>query len=225
VENTERNERLAAELEAMQSLKEESTLFDFESEGDPPTKYIVTFRGKGISRGLMSSDKVETVELHRCEIRLPYSYPDRAPDIRWETPIFHPNISFSGMIKLADVGLPWDKNLSLDVICERLWDIARMAYANLEKTGNYSAKKWFEQNPDIQLPVDNRPLRGTVPLSGSNVIRYERRAGGGVALPGAAGNDDVLFIGEDTPTPEMPKPRPRPRPSRFDDDDDVLYIE
>ena len=225
--NSERDERLVAELEAMQALKQESDLFDFEALGEPPNKYVVTFRGRGVSRGLMTGDEPETIELHRCELRLSYSYPNRPPDIRWLTPIFHPNISFSGTIRLDDVGLPWDKNVSLDVVCERIWDMARLAYVNLDKASNYSAKKWLEGGPGIALPTDSRSLRGGTSGGESNVVRYERSGGGQVAWPDATGDDEILYIDDDTPTPQMP-PRVPPRvspPRRFDDDDDILYIE
>ena len=76
---------------------------------------------------------------------MPYGYPERPPDIRWLTPILHPNISFSGFLNLAEVGLPWSEDLGLEVVCERLWDVARGSYMNLEKSANYAAKSWFEK--------------------------------------------------------------------------------
>jgi len=215
VAGSEQPQRLKAELEAIRALEQESSLFDFDTDGDPPTSYTVTFRGKAIKRDLASKAEVEIHELHRCQIRLPYSFPERPPEIRWLTPIFHPNISFSGMIKLDDIGLPWDKDLHLDVICERLWDMARLAFVNLDKATNYSAKNWVAKNSDVRLPVDPRPLRGGPPPASSNVIRYQRRAG--PVRPESAGGEEVFYIGEDTPTPELPKRRPP-------DEDDVLYI-
>ncbi len=218
MEKPSRQERLEAALIAVETLKEQSTIFDFQAEGDPPAKYIVTFRGKGIARSVSSASDVEIVELHRCEIRMSYSFPKRPPNIRWQTSIYHPNVSFSGSIRLKDIGLPWESDLGLDVICERLWDVARLAYVDMEHPANHSAKSWLAGHGDIARPADDRPLRDKLASTGSNVIHYERRAGGRVSRLSASGTDEILYIGEDTPTPELPKR------GGWEDDDDVLYI-
>jgi hypothetical protein len=138
------------------------------------------------------------------------------------TAIFHPNVSFSGFINLKDIGLTWESDLGLDVLCERLWDVARAAYLDLEGATNSAARSWFAAQKEIELPVDDRPLRDLDAPGGTNVLRARRGGEGPLELPhGQAG--DVLFIGEDTPTPEIPvrlaPPRRLPR-----GDDDVLYI-
>ena len=99
-----RRERLATELEAMRALRKTSSILSFESSGDPPDRYTLTFSGRGICRASSSRSEIEYVDQHRVEIRLPYSYPQRPPDIRWTTPILHPNISFSGFINVKDIG-------------------------------------------------------------------------------------------------------------------------
>ena len=218
-----RHERLVAELEAMRALKKASSIFDFEFTGEPPDRYSVTFRGKGISRDTSPQADVEIVELHKIDLRLPYSYPRRPPDIRWITPIFHPNISFSGFINLKDVGLPWDQDLGLDVVCERLWDVARSQYMDLNKATNYSAKNWFDDESTLQLPVDHRLLRDRSAPQGGNVIRYQRRGDQRLSLPSARDVGEVFFIGEDTPTPSLPI-RTGPVRRHPLGDDDVLYI-
>lgn len=219
----DRDERLVAELEAMRALKKASNILNFEFNGEPPDRYSITFRGKGVSRATSSRADVEIVELHTIDLRLPYSYPKRPPDIRWITPIFHPNISFSGFINLKDVGLAWDQDLGLDVVCERLWDVARLQYMDLDKATNYSAKNWFEDESTLQLPVDHRPLRDRSAPQGGNVIRYQRRGDQRLSLPTARDAREVFFIGEDTPTPSLPIRRgPIRRGARGDDD--VLYI-
>ncbi len=224
-----REERLNEELEVLRALKKVSTVFDFEPAGEPPDRYTLTFRGKGVARVPGGHAEVEFADVHRCEVRLPYSYPDRPPDVRWLTPIVHPNVSFSGFINLRDIGLPWEKGMNLDVLCERLWDVARAAYMDLDKANNYSAKSWYEKESSLRLPFDHRQLRDKSAPAGSNVIQYERRGDRSVSLPSSETAADVIIIGEDTPVPEMPARRPLPsrpvrprRPKR--DDDDVLYI-
>ncbi len=215
-----REDRLQSDLKLLERLRDSSTIFDFEGSGNPPDRYTFSFRGKGIARDTTSRGDVKSVELHRVELRLPYAYPKAAPDIRWVTPIFHPNVSFSGFIHLADVGIPWDGQVTLDVVCERLWDVARLAYVHLDKATNYSAKNWFEEQRVLKLPVDVRPLRDRAAPAAENVVRYQRR-GQQPPQPGRGQTaKDILFIGEDTPTPDLPVRGVR-RPS---DDNDVLYI-
>lgn len=221
----DRRERLIAELESLRALQKMSSIFDFEANGDAPDRYVILFRGKGIARDTSPEAEIETVELHKVELRLPYSYPQRAPDIRWMTPILHPNISYSGFINVMDIGLPWRNDLGLDVLCERLWDVARLAHMNLEHPVNHSAKNWFDDACQISLPVDVRPLRDKHAPAGANVIRYQRKGTSGLSLADLSAGEDVLFIGEDTPTPELPKRVPRVPPRRPPlGDDDVLYI-
>ena len=211
-----RTARLQSDLAALESLRSESTILSLEPAGEPPDRYTLTFRGKGLGREGMSTD-VSVIELHQIDLRMPYSYPERPPDVRWLTPIVHPNVSFSGFLNLAEIGLPWTPDLTLDVLCERLWDVARGAYVNLEKAANYSAKNWYEQECRFELPIDVRPLRDKAGVSVTNVVKYQRR-GGAVQL---ASNTpmEVMYIDENTPVPPLP-----PRARRGREGEDVLYI-
>jgi hypothetical protein len=215
-----REERLRDELKLLEQLRDSSSIFGFEGTGDPPDRFTFSFSGKGLARDISARAEVEMVDLHRVELRLPYAYPRVPPDVRWVTPIFHPNVSFSGFIHLADVGLPWDADVTLDVVCERLWDVARLAYMNQAKATNYSAKNWFAEQRLWQLPVDVRSLRDRATPAGKNVVRYRRRGQAATAPPADQQAEDILFIGEDTPVPKMPVRGDR----RRSDDDDVLYI-
>ena len=58
-------------------------------------------------------------------------------------------------VDLAAIGLPWTPDLTPDILVERLWDVARGAYVNLEKAANYAAKNWYEQECRFELPVDH----------------------------------------------------------------------
>ena len=216
-----RDERLAADLENLRSVKKRSELFDFECNGNAPDRYTLIFHGKGISRGLAVDAEIEEVDLHRCNLRLPYSYPVRPPDIRWLTPIFHPNVSFSGFINLKDIGIKWESHLTLEFVCQRLWDVARFEHFELTTATNYAAKTWFEGNPEFVRPVDKRPLLERRVPSGSNVVKYERR-GAKVALPEVKQDEELFYIDENTPIPQLPGMSLDSREGRADDD--VIYI-
>ena len=211
---TLRRERLLTELEAMQALKNVSTIFDFTANGDPPDRYLLTFRGRGLRRAPLRTS-IETADEHKLEIRLSYSFPDRPPDIRWVTPIYHPNIPASGFVDPADLGLPWRPELGLDVVCERLWDVCRMEYVDAAGAANPSALKWLERQSEYSLPLDPRPLRDSKTPASQNVVRYRRRGEPEVAH--RRSDPDVLYIGDDTPTPALPR-------RKFGDSGDVLYI-
>lgn len=220
----QRQSRLTADLESLRALKKQSSILDFECVGECPDAYTLGFRGVGLARDLSGQRDVERVDQHKIEIRLPFSYPDSPPDIRWVTPILHPNVSFSGFINVKDIGLQWEPDLGLDVVCERLWDVVRLAYLNLEQATNYSARNWFADQRQFPLPVDVRPLRDKQVSANSNIVHYERRGGSRVVLPTATStHSETFFIGEDTPTPALPSRAPGRRPPSSDDD--VLYIE
>jgi ubiquitin-protein ligase len=216
-----REDRLYADHDSLSALDQASSIFSMEVTGQPPDRYTITFTGKGLGRDASSQSEVALVELHQIDLRMPYAYPQSPPDIRWITPIMHPNVSFSGFMNLADVGIVWTRETPIELVVERLWDVARGEFINTDKATNYSAKNWFEKQVEFDLPVDRRGLRDRGPGGGSNVVRYERRGGRGVQL--AASGGEVMFIDETTPTPNMPPRQPIPR-RRRGSDDDVIYI-
>jgi hypothetical protein len=193
--------RLRTDLKAMEALRAESTILEFEARGNPPAEYLVRFLGKGISRGF---DQLRIViqEVHEVNIRLGASYPRVTPELHWKTPIFHPNISGSGNVCLGGYGTHWVPSLNLDELCEMLWEMAR--YANYDVTSPYNreAADWARRQRQYQFPVDPRPIR-------DKLAGVQPRA-----KPAAA--EEVLFLdGEEPITAELVQPEPP----------DVLIIE
>ena len=202
-----RKERLLADQRSMELLRSTSTILDYRAAGNPPDRYSLVFRGRGLFRDA-NRGEIAILEVHECDVRLPWTYPQRAPELRWQTPLFHPNIAFGGFIRLEDIGLTWDEPLGLELICERLWDVARLAYVNLPETSNYAARRWLETQQQWKLPVDRRPLCDDLRPTHANVIRYGRRDGRKVILPEAELVEDVLYIDETTsPSPSAGGPR------------------
>ncbi len=219
VSETTRREKLAADLVTLRSVERASTILRFETTGDPPDRYSITFRGRGFRRDPSTGDIVSQT-LHQCELRLALSYPRYPPDIRWLTPLLHPNISFGGFIRMEDIGIPWSEELSLDVVCERLWDVARLAHYDLDNATNYVARKWVQEQRQVSLPADARPLRDKVTAANTNIIQYRLRGDQHVSFPEQEQRDDILYIDENTPIPAVNLARPR----RDSDGSDVLYI-
>ena len=213
-----RHERLAADVASLQALEAVSSVFGYESSGEPPAAYSLIFRGRGLTLDA-SSGRIRDVHEHHCDLRMTLSYPERPPEIRWQTPLLHPNISFGGFIQLSDVGLPWTEDLALDVICERLWDVARLAYYDLEHATNVMARRWLETQRDYTLPVDFRPLRDRMNRNNTNVVRYRHRDGRQLLLPEPDVEPAILYIDENTPVPTLQIGRPR-----AGGEDEILYI-
>lgn len=216
---TDFERRRAADLVLMQALRDASSLFTFEAQGAAPDYYQVRFKGRGLVRELSSSVRVGHTEEHACEIRLTPTYPQTPPNLRWLTPIFHPNISFGGFVEPSDIGIRWDSNLGLDLVCERLWDVARGYFVDFDRSANPAAREWYLRQSELALPVDPRPIRNLAQIRGTNVFRYQRKAGDTVRMTGAAA-ETVFYIGEDTPLPAFPTGDRSPKRRS----DDILYI-
>lgn len=150
--------RLRTDLKVLESLKAESTILDFDCQGNPPESYVVRFRGRGLApsnRGLAP----QIQQLHEVSIRLGASYPRVMPEMQWRSPIFHPNISGAGMVCLGGYGTYWVPSLNLDELCEMLWEMIR--YANFDVTSPYNreAADWAATQRQYRFPLDPRPIR------------------------------------------------------------------
>jgi hypothetical protein len=238
--DTPRGRRLVADVEAMKALREQSSILDFQAHGDPPERYLVTFRGRGLTRK-SEVDPVETADVHRVEIRLGIDYPRSRPDLQWLTGIYHPNISGVGAVCLGGYSTNWAPSLGLAELVEMLWDMVRMANYDPKSAYNYAAGRWCETQTLYDLPVDKRSLRDRVGRTvGSNVIKLEidKSPSAPPAVipapaplytpppaPAPAPADDVFIIDDDSPSQPEPLRRSEVPPRRPSQDDDILIIE
>jgi ubiquitin-protein ligase len=148
--------RLRNDFAALDRLRSESSVFQFKAAGSPATQYQITFQGKGLCR---DRGKIKIVHLHRIEIKLGASYPRTIPEIRWLTPIYHPNISEIGMVCLGGYGTHWVPSVQLDELCTMLWDMARYHNYDIRSPYNRDAALWVANQTSILFPTDSRPLR------------------------------------------------------------------
>ena len=112
--------------------------------------------------------KVKVLEQHRVEIKLGASYPRSMPEIRWLTPIFHPNISEIGMVCLGGYGTHWVPSVQLDDLCVMLWDMARYHNYDIRSPYNRESALWVAGQTTFRFPIDDRPLRDDKPRSGAS---------------------------------------------------------
>ncbi|MGP0069703.1 MAG: ubiquitin-conjugating enzyme E2 [Isosphaeraceae bacterium] len=148
--------RLRNDLAALERLKSESSVFRFTTHGDPPNHYRIVFQGRGLWR---DHGKVKTIEKHHVEIKLGSSYPRTMPELRWLTPIYHPNISEIGMVCLGGYGTHWVPSVQLDELCVMLWDMLRYHNYDIRSPYNRDSALWVASQTAILFPTDPRPLR------------------------------------------------------------------
>ena len=159
-QNSPRNRRLKADFEAIKQLDQQSSILSFESKRNPPEKYLLTFRGLGVWR--MQSGEIALRDVHQVAIELAAAYPRLIPNMAWKTPIFHPNISSSGVICLGGYGTNWVPSLTLDELCGMLWDMIRYKNFDTESPYNKDAAIWAKTTTQFDFPLDHRPIRDLV---------------------------------------------------------------
>ena len=95
-----RMRRLKTDHKALQQLKRDSTILEFEADGALPETYLLRFNGRGLycPKG---SREVKIRQRHEVRVELGAAYPRNVPELTWLTPIFHPNISGSGLVCLG----------------------------------------------------------------------------------------------------------------------------
>ena len=148
--------RLRSDLAAMERLRGESSVLRFRAVGSPVQQYLVEFRGRSLAR---IHGRVQAVDRHEVEIKLGASYPRSMPEIRWLSPVYHPNISEIGMVCLGGYGTHWVPSLNLDELCGMLWDMARFHNYDVRSPYNRDAALWVANQTAFPFPTDARPLR------------------------------------------------------------------
>jgi ubiquitin-protein ligase len=153
-----RTRRLHSDLKALEQLAADSSIFRFTPYGSPPDFYILRFRGRGFWKPDPAGEVLLRDE-HEVHIRLGAAYPRMMPELAWKSPIFHPNISASGVVCLGGYGTYWVPSLALDELCCMLWDMVR--FENYDETSPYNreAAAWAKSQSFFRLPIDHRPLR------------------------------------------------------------------
>lgn len=148
--------RLHSDLAALERLCAESSVLRFRASGKPAHHYLIELKGKSLAR---VRGRIAVVETHQVEIKLGASYPRTMPELRWLSPIYHPNISEIGMVCLGGYGTHWVPSLNLDELCGMLWDMARYHNYDVRSPYNRDAALWVAHQSTFAFPLDPRPLR------------------------------------------------------------------
>lgn len=149
-------------------------ILEISTDSARPDVFLLTFRGKGLAPSLSAGEKFVEGDEWRCELRFPFRYPERPPEVRWRTGIYHPNVPLSGWMSMDDLGMTWSEDAPLDSLCERLWDLVRYAHVDLDQTANFNAREWYASQTPGRFPLDERTLFLTAKRKHENVIHYRR---------------------------------------------------
>ena len=155
-----RQRRLEADFRSVEKLAAESSIFSFMASGDPPTRYRLQFDGPSISRDTYG--KIQVAGKHEVIVELGASYPRMVPNLLWQTPIFHPNISNNGVVCLGGYGTHWVPSLTLDEMSTMLWDMIRFENFDIQSPYNREAALWARDQKKFAFPLDDRNIRDRV---------------------------------------------------------------
>lgn len=155
-----RVERLRNDYQKLQELVARSPFIHIVSaQGIPINDYTLQFTCRGVER-LNDGGQPVYREDHRVRIVLGPQYPLTKPDLTWQTPIYHPNISRGGNVC---IGSGWSSGgRYLDDLVIYLMQMVRYDGEGLTFTAdayNPEAYNWAMRNRRL-LPVDKRPMFG-----------------------------------------------------------------
>lgn len=178
--------RLKREYELLEELDAASDLISIEANKfvapNAPTHYIVKYKVKGLRKDHRTGkiyvyDPIIDGGYHVVEIKIPSLFPHLPPDIRFLTPIFHPNIvdpgappenfqkARRGHICLAQ----WRPSRSLKEIVLEIGEMIQLKRHGVGPNGTSfidimwgtpvceEAAEWIRKNIH-KLPIDDRPL-------------------------------------------------------------------
>jgi len=155
-----RDRRLQADFESVERLSHQSSIFSFESSGRSHQRYRMLFSGRGLAR--TSEGRIGLADQHEVMVELGAAYPRLMPQLAWQSPVFHPNISNNGVVCLGGYGTHWVPSLTLDKLCSMLWDMIRYKNFDIESPYNRDAALWIRTQNQFSLPLDVRSIRDRV---------------------------------------------------------------
>ncbi len=150
-----RETRLRNDYQKIRDLVNRSELIHvLATEGDPPEKYLIRFSCRGIEK-IGSNGAPIFREVHEVTVYLHAEYPLKQPQLKWMTPIFHPNIHSTGAVCIG----AWWPAKTLDELLLTLGEMVQYKNLGPKDPMNSRAATWALRNKRI-FPVDRRPLKG-----------------------------------------------------------------
>lgn len=155
-----REKRLQNDFLALSELVDKSVggLKIFSKKGNPPFEYVIEYNCRGVEK-LQGNEPVYRNN-HRVEIVLGNSYPQQKPDVKFLTPIFHPNVWENLKVCL---GNDWVIGETVPELVIRVGKIIQYSkdVLNLNSPANTSAKTWAQKNMS-RFPVDTQTFKSQI---------------------------------------------------------------
>ena len=150
-----RETRLRNDYQRIRDLVNRSELIHIlHAEGNPPEKYHIQFTCRGVGK-LGPASKPVYRDKHEVSIYLHAEYPLKQPQLKWLTPIFHPNIHSSGAVCIG----AWWPAKTLDELLLTLGEMVQYKNLGPKDPMNSKAAAWALRNKRM-FPIDPRPLKG-----------------------------------------------------------------
>lgn len=150
-----RETRLRNDYKKIRELVDRSEFIHIVStEGDPPERYLIRFTCRGVDRLKPDGNPIFT-ENHEVNIYLHAEYPLKQPQLKWMTPIFHPNIHVTGAVCIG----AWWPAKTLDELLLTLGEMVQYKNYDPKDPMNSKAAAWALRNKGF-FPVDKRDLKG-----------------------------------------------------------------
>lgn len=120
-------------------------------KGDPPNKYRITYRVKGLIPG---DPEPKVKKTHQVEIYLPKEYPYMYPICKFKTRHFHPNV-YEGNNTVC-LG-KWTAELPLADLVVWIGRMIQYQNYNIDDPANGAAADWAEEN-EKKFPIDDKDI-------------------------------------------------------------------
>lgn len=124
------------------------------TEGDPPEKYLIRFTCRGVEK-LNAHGQPVFRDQHDVTVYLHAEYPLKQPQLKWHTPIFHPNIHVTGAVCIGQ----WWAAKTVDELLLTLGEMIQYKNYDPNDPMNSKAAAWAKRNAHL-YPIDSRPLKG-----------------------------------------------------------------
>lgn len=150
-----RETRLRNDYRQIQELVYRSELIQIaRTEGDPVEKYLIRYVCQGVE-SINAAGRPILRDVHEVSIYLHAEYPLKQPQLKWLTPIFHPNIHVTGAVCIG----AWWPAKTLDELLLTMGEMVQYKNFDPKDPMNSKAASWALRNRGI-FPVDKRPLKG-----------------------------------------------------------------
>jgi len=124
------------------------------TDGDPVEKYLLRFTCKGVEK-IDTSGRPIIRQQHDVSIYLHAEYPLKQPQLKWLTPIFHPNIHVTGAVCIG----AWWAAKTLDELILTLGEMIQYKNFDPKDPMNSKAAAWAMRHKRL-FPIDSRSLKG-----------------------------------------------------------------